>query len=284
MNLLATLTWLFFDSRGSESLREGFCFDRYVRYIQFTGSLDHMAVDACRRQPKFQRFMRDETGAPRAKACPLISGVVRATSQRFAGAARLMVSDGRLKVRPILPIRNKSPLSASSCRPSANLTKDLIMIFLKQLKRFALGIAATTLLFCGPAMAAEKGTAAEAEAMVTKAVAHIKKVGAEKAYSDFTNLAEWKPKDLYIFVNDLNSGVSMAHGANAKMVGKEVRELKDPDGKFPNKVIEEVVKTKGKGWGTEIKFMNPVTKQMAPRKVYAERVGDTLVACGIFLD
>jgi signal transduction histidine kinase len=177
-----------------------------------------------------------------------------------------------------------SPLLASSCRLPANLTKDLIMNFLKQLKRFVLGITATTLLACGPAMAAEKGTAAEAEAMVTKAVAHIKKVGAEKAYSDFTNLAEWKPKDLYIFVNDLNSGVNMAHGANAKMVGKEVRELKDPDGKFPNKVIEEVVKTKGKGWGTEIKFMNPVTKQMTPRKVYAERLGDTLVACGIFLD
>ena len=157
------------------------------------------------------------------------------------------------------------------------------MTFVRSLRKLLLSLA-TLAFLAGGAVAADikGGTAAEAEAMTAKAVAHIKKVGAEKAYGDFTNAPEWKDRDLYVFVNDLN-GKNLAHGLNSKLVGKDVLELRDPDGNFPNKILDTLVKEKGKGWGTEIKFMSPLTQKIERRKVYAERVGDTLVAVGVFL-
>ena len=60
--------------------------------------------------------------------------------------------------------------------------------------------------------------------------------------------------------------------------------MRDPDGKLPNKILIDVAKEKGKGWGSEVKFMNPVTQQIQRRQVYVERLGDTVVAAGIFLE
>jgi len=76
----------------------------------------------------------------------------------------------------------------------------------------------------------------------------------------------------------------LAHGANPKLVGKELMNMKDPDGNLPNKILIDVAKEKGKGWGSEVKFINPTSQKIERRKAYVERVGDTVVGCGIFLD
>ena len=86
------------------------------------------------------------------------------------------------------------------------------------------------LVMAGTAAAADNGTAAEAEAMVKKAVAFIKTNGTEKAYEEFTHGKGFKDRDLYIIVYDLN-GKNLAQGANPKLVGKDLTGLKDPDGK-----------------------------------------------------
>jgi cytochrome c len=154
------------------------------------------------------------------------------------------------------------------------------MNFIKQLKRL---LAATVagFLMAGPALAAEQGTAAEAEAMVKKAVAHIKAAGADKAYDEFTNGKDFKDRDLYIIVYDLN-GKNLAQGANPRLVGKDLIGLKDPDGKPIIQLFVDLAKAKDKGWVEGYKFMNPVTKKMEAKAMYLERVGDTLVGCGIY--
>jgi len=135
----------------------------------------------------------------------------------------------------------------------------------------------------GAAHAADKGTAPEAEAMVKKAVAYIKANGPEKAYDEFTNGKSFKSGDLYIIVYDLN-GKNLAQGANPKLVGKDLIGLKDPDG-FPviQKFVEQA-RTKGSGWVEGYRFMNPVSQKMEKKAMYLERVGDTLVGCGIYKD
>jgi signal transduction histidine kinase len=151
------------------------------------------------------------------------------------------------------------------------------LAFLKSIARTALiGLA-----MCGVARAADQGTASEAEAMVKRAVAQIKSAGAEKAYDEFTNGKSFKDRDLYIVVYDLN-GKNLAQGANPKLVGKELIGLKDPDGKPIIKLFVDMAKEKGKGWVEDYKFMNPVTKKMEVKAMYLERVGDTLVGCGIY--
>ena len=133
----------------------------------------------------------------------------------------------------------------------------------------------------GAAHAADNGSPAEAEAMVKRAVAHIKAVGPEKAYDEFTNGKTFKDRDLYVIVYDLN-GKNLAQGANPKLVGKELMGLKDPDGKPIIKMFVDVAKDKGKGWVEGYKFLNPVTQKMEGKAMYLERVGDTLVGCGIY--
>ena len=96
--------------------------------------------------------------------------------------------------------------------------------------------------------AAEFGTKPEAEAMVKKAVAEMKANGKEKAFSEISNpKGKLVNRDLYIFVYDI-TGKCVAHGFNQKMVGKDLADMKDPDGKFYVKERIEIAKTKGKGW------------------------------------
>jgi cytochrome c len=151
------------------------------------------------------------------------------------------------------------------------------------LKRLAVASLAS-LAFSMPALAdTKKATKAEAEALVAKAVAHIKANGPEKAYADFTNGTAFRDRELYVIVYDL-TGKNLAHGANAKLVGKDLIGLKDPDGKLLNKMLVDLAKEKGKGWSDEFKFRNPVTEALQRRIVYVERVGETFVGAGVFLD
>ena len=154
------------------------------------------------------------------------------------------------------------------------------MIRLASLKAF-LRAALLGVAMIGTAHAADQGTAPEAEAMVKKAVAAIKANGTEKAYEEITTGKSFRDRDLYIIVYDLN-GKNLAHGANPKLVGKDLIGLKDPDGKPLIKMLVDLAKDKGKGWSEGYKFLNPVTQKMEGKVLYLERVGDTFVGCGIY--
>ena len=151
---------------------------------------------------------------------------------------------------------------------------------------FSIAIAALALAFAiAPAAAQDKskGTAAEATAMVDKAIAHIKKVGRDKAFADFNNpKGGFTDRDLYVVVYDM-TGKVLSHGANAKMIGKDVIELRDNDGKYFVKERVEMM-SKGpnaKGW-QDYKFLNPVSKQIEPKSMFLHRFEDMIVGCGIY--
>ena len=95
--------------------------------------------------------------------------------------------------------------------------------------KLTLTAAAIAAAFLAPAHAKDDfGTPQEAEALVKKAVAHIRSAGREKAFADFTEKKSgWVDRDLYVVVYGMD-GKGLAHGQNAKMVGKELIELKMP--------------------------------------------------------
>jgi len=144
-----------------------------------------------------------------------------------------------------------------------------------------LAVAVLCLMMPGAGYAAEQGSVAEAEAMVKKAVAFIKANGPDKAYEEFTNGKSFKDRDLYIIVYDLN-GKNLAQGANPKLVGKDLIGLKDPDGKPLIQMFVDLAKSKGKGWVEGYKFLNPISQKIENKAMYLERLGDTLVGCGIY--
>ncbi|WP_420473355.1 cache domain-containing protein [Noviherbaspirillum sp. ST9] len=142
--------------------------------------------------------------------------------------------------------------------------------------------AMLALLIHASATAADRGSADEAVAMVKKAIAYMKENGKEKAFAEFGNPgnAAFHDRDLYIFVYDLN-GNSVAHGNNPKMVGKNLLEMKDHDGKFIIKGFIDVANAKGKGW-VDYKWPNPVTKAVEQKSGYVEKVDNLIVGSGVY--
>jgi cytochrome c len=120
-------------------------------------------------------------------------------------------------------------------------------------------------------------------AMVKKGVAHVKANGAhDKAYAEFSDKENktWHNQDLYLVVYGLD-GTVRAHGANAKMIGKNLIELKDIDGKAFVKERVDLAKSQGTFW-QDYKFTNPETKKIEPKAMYCERLDDSVVCGGIY--
>ncbi len=132
-------------------------------------------------------------------------------------------------------------------------------------------------------LAAEGGaTKDEAVAMVKKGVGHVKSVGKDKAYADISDKAnaEFHHADLYLVVYGLD-GTVRAHGANAKMINKNLIELKDIDGKLFVKERVDMAKAQGTFW-QDYKFTNPETKKIEPKSMYCEKLDDSVVCGGIY--
>jgi cytochrome c len=125
------------------------------------------------------------------------------------------------------------------------------------------------------------GTAQEAEGMVAKAVAHIKSVGTEKAYQDFTNKApDCVDRDLYVVVYDLEGRV-LAHAQQASLVGQSLLDLQGPDGNPWIKERVRLARSKNKFW-QNYQFRDPITKKTLTKSTYCERVESTAVCAGIY--
>lgn len=150
-------------------------------------------------------------------------------------------------------------------------------------RRLATGLAMAALIASGSSFSQERGSKEEAIAMVDAAHAHIQKVGADKAYKDFTNdKAAWTKKDLYVMVLD-GKGVMLAHGANEKLVGKDMTGIKDANGAplVPNML--QVAATKGTGW-SDYEWPHPQTKKIESKSTYVRKLpgGDGFVGVGVY--
>src|ERR1700748_3882384 len=90
---------------------------------------------------------------------------------------------------------------------------------------------------------ASRASPAEAEALVKKAIVYYKKNGKEKTMPELMKTpGPFIDRDLYVTVYDMQ-GNDLAH-INPKMVGKNMLELRDADGKYHIKERMEAAKTK----------------------------------------
>ncbi len=146
-----------------------------------------------------------------------------------------------------------------------------------------LGIIAlsTSFFWSGTSYSAEQGTADEAVAMVQKSIAYMKENGREKTIADINKKGQFVDRDLYVVIYDMK-GKNIAHAGNARMIGKELYENKDIDGKFFVKERIELAKSKGKGW-QDYKFTNPAKNNVIEQKsMYIEKFEDLIFGCGIY--
>jgi signal transduction histidine kinase len=151
------------------------------------------------------------------------------------------------------------------------------------MKKLLQTILAFALLFGlqAAAVSAEHGSSDDAVALVKKAIVYIKVNGREKAFAEFSNPnGQFKDRDLYILVYDMD-GNNKAHGANPKLIGKNLSEIRDADGKFIMKAFIDVARHKGAGW-INYKWPNPVSQTVESKSTYIERYEDMVIGCGIY--
>jgi cytochrome c len=129
--------------------------------------------------------------------------------------------------------------------------------------------------------AGDNATKDEAVAMVKKAIEYIKSNGNDKAFEEISNTkGQFVDRDLYVVVYDMNAKC-LAHGQKKSMVGKDLLDFKDVDGKPYMQERIELMKKQPTAW-QEYKFMNPLTKKVEPKEMYIERFGDLIVGAGIY--
>jgi signal transduction histidine kinase len=150
-----------------------------------------------------------------------------------------------------------------------------------------LTIAIISALFAAlsiPVSAGDYGTAEEAKALVETGAKYFQKFGNSKGLAEVTRAAKAEGKlvdrDLYIFAYDFE-GVVLAHGANPKLIGRNLYNLKDTDGKFLIRELIDAAKA-GNGW-VDYKWSHPKTKKIMPKTAFVQKIDDGLwIGCGTY--
>ena len=126
-------------------------------------------------------------------------------------------------------------------------------------------------------------TPEQAKVFSEKAAAYIREVGEEKAFADFTRRdGGFVDGELYVFCYD-RDGVNKAHGGNPAFVGRNLLNIKDPDGLEPNALIVKKGFEQGGGW-VDFKWPNPVSKKIENKSAYVIRTNDVVCGVGYYKD
>jgi len=121
----------------------------------------------------------------------------------------------------------------------------------------------------------------DAIALVEKGAAFMKTHGKEEMIKRVNAKdPDYLQGALYLTMRDLK-GVILANPVNQAMIGKDLIDVPDADGKLFRREIVELAKKKGKGW-VDYKFKNPVSGRIEAKTSYIQLVGDVTLEAGIY--
>ena len=149
-------------------------------------------------------------------------------------------------------------------------------------KRWCTGwlvIVAYSVIITIGALAAERGTADEAQAMVAKAIAAYDAKGTVAFVAMTAPSTQFRDRDLYVFVIGPDHQV-VAHGVDAGRIGIDVSREVDPDGKAYGK--EFIARASATGVWVDYKFRDPITGKIAPKSSWVVRHDDYIFGCGFY--
>jgi cytochrome c len=148
--------------------------------------------------------------------------------------------------------------------------------------RYLLALSFAACALMTSANAEEFGTKDQAIAMVKLVQEQFKKdgpVATFKAISD-KSVKEYHDRDLYPFVYDLK-GICVAHGARPALIGKNLIDLKDQDGKYLIRDMIKITEGPGSGW-VDYEWPNPITNKIEDKSSYVEKMDDYFVGVGVY--
>jgi signal transduction histidine kinase len=120
----------------------------------------------------------------------------------------------------------------------------------------------------------EFGTKDEAVAMVHRVQELLDKDGVDATFKavDDKTVEAFHDRDLYPFIYDM-SGRCVAHGARPALIGKNLIDIKDQNGKFLIREMIDIVNGPGSGW-VDYKWPNPLTNKIEDKTSYVAKLGE----------
>ncbi len=122
----------------------------------------------------------------------------------------------------------------------------------------------------------------EAQDLLNKAVAYLRKQGADAAFAAFNNpQGGFMHDDQYVFVIGVDDGRYRATGAAPQLTGMDVRAMRDAAGKPLVEEMMALVKKQSKG-SVDYVWRNPATNAVEPKRSLIERVDNLILGVGYY--
>lgn len=129
---------------------------------------------------------------------------------------------------------------------------------------------------------ANEPTEKDAISMAERGAAYFKAHGKDELMKAITaKNPDFSQGSLYIDLRDIKTGIVLAHPHNPSIVGKDLTDVPDANGKKYRREIIELAAAKGKGW-VDYMYKNPVTQKIEPKTTYILKVDDFVLEAGIY--
>ncbi|TVO63568.1 hypothetical protein FHP89_13935 [Denitromonas ohlonensis] len=129
---------------------------------------------------------------------------------------------------------------------------------------------------------APRATPEQAMSVLWRAVDELKRNAPAAAFAAFNDInGSFVRDDTYVFVVGITDRRMHAHGAMPRLIGRNVAELRDVDGKQIIDQMLNIVSTADAG-GLDYKWRNPVTGEIEKKHTFVRRVGDYMVGVGYY--
>ena len=149
------------------------------------------------------------------------------------------------------------------------------MKLLPALATAALYLASTTAFAADPI---EK----DAISMAERGAALVKSKGKEEMIKRINAKdPDFVQGSLYVDMRDVKTGIVLAHPYNPSIVGKDLTDVPDANGKKYRREIIELAAAKGKGW-VDYQYKNPTTGKIEPKTTYILLVDGVVLEAGLY--
>jgi cytochrome c len=149
------------------------------------------------------------------------------------------------------------------------------------LKLTATATAIALCLASGAALANEPSEK-DAVAMAERGAALIKSKGKDEMMKRINAKdPDFVQGSLYVDLRDVKTGIVLAHPYNPSIVGKDLTDVPDANGKKYRREIIELAAAKGKGW-VDYQYKNPTTGKIEPKTTYILLVDGVVLEAGLY--
>ncbi len=132
------------------------------------------------------------------------------------------------------------------------------------------------------AAAATEPTEKDAIAMAERGAALVKAKGKDEMMKRINAKdPDFVQGSLYVDMRDVKTGIVLAHPFNPSIVGKDLIDVPDANGKKYRRDIIELAAAKGKGW-VDYQYKNPTSGKIEPKTTYILLVDGVVLEAGLY--